>query len=293
MDTREQPPFVFITSRAHVPRMHAHKILIANRYIRWLMVVDDKEQVARAINEAGVPEAHVIASYRPKNIPPMDGIAWTRQFIEHGLVKTGDWYVSLDDNVYGWTWLPDPWYWMTSVNHEIAPEGLDISAWRRLYETMCPFDQVVAIWREMIMECELLGTWAGGFSVENNHFFRSKKWQHHGYVRAQNAVWKNMGQPFYYWEGNMFEDFTRSVDVVVRTGRVLINRFLKPIKMAFEEGGIGPFDQRRPALTAVCDRLMQIYPGLLRRVKDREYSLMFALHTQKSVDEWRRKNGWL
>jgi hypothetical protein len=292
-ELRALAPTVIIVSRAHAPRMHAHNILLEQDYPRWFIVVDDNEQAHRC-SEMGIPDARIKVCFVQKaEVPPMDRPAFAREWAEKNLIKKSEWYVSLDDNVRGWTWLPEPYYSMDSVNTEFTPEGFGTRTWRELYETPCPFERVVKAWIEMIHECMEYGTWAGGLSIENNYFFRTKKWQRLGYVRAQNAIWLNTGLPFYYWKGNMFEDFTRSVDVVARTGGVLINRFLKPIKTAFEEGGIGHFVQRKPELTAVCARLMEMYPGLLTPVKGRDYSLSFAMHSDKSVRAWREKHGYL
>lgn len=291
-------PLVVITSKVHVPRMRAHKILLENGYDNWVMVVDNEEQFKRAVAEAGVPEDRVVVAMRPTNLPPQDGIAWIRQYVEDVLVPRDTWYVSLDDNVGGWTWLPRPWCQADKINFEAYPQGTQIGdfdhlnmeittskrAWRALYETPCPFPEVVRQWKELIVACEGADTLAGGFAIETNYFFRGNRWQRFGYVRAQNAVWKNTGLPFYYWPGAMLEDFVRSVDVVVRCGSVLINRYVKPQKEFFEAGGIGTFEERRPNLVACCQELMRRYPGLLKEVKGRDYSLTFAT---RNIPAWR------
>lgn len=287
------PPIVVITSKGHAPRMRAHRILVSNGYSNWRVVLDDYAQAGRAV-DAGVPAGRVAVTDRPLDIPPQDGIAWTRQWIEENLVARGEWYVSLDDNVSGWTGLPD--YGPEWVNFDADP-GLFASSmrgmtWREAFDTPLTFQAVVQRWCELIEECDKRGTIAGGFAIEDNYFFRGNKWQTLGYVRAQNAVWKNTGLPFYYWKGAMLEDFVRSVDAVARTGSILINRFVKPQKKFFEEGGIGSFEERRPNLTACCQELMRRYPGLLRPVKGRDYSLTFAKRGRQ-LDAWRREHGFI
>jgi len=190
--------------------------------------------------------------------------------------------------VRGWTHLPVPHYHRERIDFYSSPESNGLT-WRQLFETPLPFAGVVKYWQELIDECENAYTLAGGFAIETNYFFRSIKWQRLGYVRAQNAVWKNTGLPFYYWRGAMLEDFVRTVDVVSRCNQVLINRFIKPQKTFFEEGGIGPFEDRRPKLVACCNNLLSRYPGLLRPVKEQDYSLTFVPKSPSGVAKWRQQ----
>lgn len=278
-------PIVVICSRGHTPRMRAHRLLIDAGYERWMMVVDDREQ-SRSAQSMGVDLARIHVTSRPTDIPRQDGIAWTRQWVEETIIRRGEWYVSLDDNVSGWTWLPPP----DGLENRIDYDSQTPAEWRKRFRTPMSVDQVICEWRSLIAACEAQRTWAGGFAISPNPFFRTRKWQRLGYVRAQNAVWKNVGLPFYYWRGAMLEDFVRSVDVVARTGSVLINNFVKVHKPEFEEGGIGSFEERLPNLEACCAELMTRYPGLLRPVRGRSYSLTFAT---RRIEDWRRRNGYL
>jgi hypothetical protein len=268
-----------------------------NAYPNWKIVVDNIWQ-SHSVQGAGVPADRIEICDKPDDLG-QDGIAWKRQWIEDELVPQGEWYVTLDDNVSGWTWLPEPWCHFRSIDFQLTEPTLEGSVdsggktWRQLYDTPCPFPVVVEQWQELIAKCEEAGTWFGGFAIENNYYFRGRKWQTAGYVRTSNAVVKNTGLPFYYWPGAMQEDFCRSVDVVARTGSVLVNRFLKVQKPPFEAGGIGSFAERLPNLKACSEELMRRYPGLLKHNKGQEYQLTFALRTRPSIDRWRKEHGYL
>ena len=288
---------IYIASKAHLPRVRAHKFAIATG-LPWCFVCDNDEQ-AIALRDFCRPYVPtVFATGKPDGLG-QDSIAWTREWIEKNLVPENEWYVTLDDNVSHFTWLPDPWYSLDRIDFDLDMdhnmerfEELG-DHWRKIYDTPCPPKIVVSIWQETVDKCKQHETIAGGFAIETNFFFRGGKWQHFGYVRTQNAVLKNVGLPFYYWKGNMLEDFTRSVDAVARYGCVVINRFLKPIKPSFEAGGIGTFEERRSNLVAVSDELMRRYPGLLRRNKGQDYQLTFTKRSFKSANEWRREHGYL
>lgn len=287
----EREPLVIITSKVHVPRVRAPQILMNHGYERWFMVVDNVEQRVRAMNELGIPHRHLVHTNKPEGLG-QDGIAWTREWVERTLVQEGQWYVTLDDNVGGWTHLPAPWCVNERLDFDVPPKSTD-KTWRELFETPCPFPTVVTYWQELMAMCQVAGTEAGGFAIETNYFFRARKWQRLGYVRAQNAVWKNSGRPFYYWKGAMLEDFIRSVDVVARCGSIVINRFVKPIKKFFEAGGIGTFEERRPNLVDCSNKLLEKYPGLVRRNKGQDYQLTFVHRTLDGVNRWRREHGYL
>lgn len=217
------------------------------------------------------------------------GPAFAREWAERNLTITGEWYVTVDDNVSGFTWLPGPEYWDDRMDFSLRPA----EEWRKLYDTPCTPKQVQRVLHDTMYECQHAGTVFGGFAIETNYWFRSVKWQRLGYVRTQCSVAQNVGLPFYYWPGNMLEDFTRSVDVVARYGSVVVNRFMKPQKRFFEAGGIGSFEERRPNLVRVSQELMEAYPGLLRPCKGCAHQLTFALRSQNTVDNWRRKHGYL
>jgi len=282
-------PFVVITSKAHLPRMHAHRILLENEYDNWCIVVDNALQRVHLIENTEIPRNKIIMADTPEGLG-QDGIAWVRGCIERNIVAPGQWYVSLDDNVRGWTRLPDPFYQQDRIDFDLDDPPADIT-WRQAFEQPATFQQVIDGWQELITKCELHSTEAGGFATETNFFFRGIKWQKLGYVRAQNAVWKNTGRPFYYGKGMMLEDFARTVEVVANRGQVCINRFMKPQKQFFEAGGIGTFEQRRPNLVYCCDRLLEQYPGLLRRNKGQDYSLTFVPKSPEGVMRWREKYG--
>ena len=196
--------------------------------------------------------------------------------------------------------MPEPWYSREKIGLDWEDPGPEANgeSWRQLYAAICPFEQVIKIWKDMIQRCEKIGTVAGGFSVENNFFFRGNKWQQLGCVKAQNAVWKNVGLPFYKWDtdhgpmyGAVNEDLVRSIDVVARYNQVLINRYLKLQKTPFEEGGIGSFVERLPRYKELTKQIMAHWPGLIRLNKDRDYEVTFALRSPTSVERWRQQMG--
>jgi len=289
---------ILIASNAYIPRMKAQNLV---KELNYHYIFNSNEERNRAIKELNLKKSGThVADINKKDVGQY-GVALAREWGERNLINEGEWYIWMDDNVDHFTWLPLPWYNYERIDFDFDwtdPVGKDLMIkycyeWRSIYEEICPIEQVIKNWEEMIKKCEEMNTVAGGFAIETNYFFRRIKWQHFGYCRTQNAVIKNTGLPWDYWEGGMIEDMARSVDVIARYGCVCINRFMKPIKQFWEKGGIGSFQERMPNLIDGCKRLMKMYPGFLQYVKNHDYQLMFKKRSLKSVNQWRKENGYL
>lgn len=282
---------ILTASKGYIPRMRAHLMKFPDSEHHYIFDNDEQRRNAMVVLGLSARRCHVAST--PQGIG-QDGVAFVRQWAEQNLTGLNEWYVWLDDNVSHFTWLPTPWYDLEKIDFDFdwnMAGGESVMAkccyeFREAYNTPCPPETVEFIWNDTIVQCEKRGTVAGGFAIETNYFFRSRKWQYFGYVRCQCGVFKNTGLPWYYWPGCMLEDFVRSVDVVSRYGGVVINRFMKPHKPFFEAGGIGSFEERKPNLVAVNQELMRRYPGLLRLNKGQDYQLTFAIHTEKRIREW-------
>jgi len=267
--------------------------------MNYHFIFDNDEQRNRAIKELGLRKNGTHVANTP-NIGQA-GIAFVREWGERNLIDFGEWYIWIDDNVSHFTWLPYPWYDQERIDFDVDWKNLEgkslmIQAcydWHKIYNTICPINQIIQIWEELIQKCEQEKTVFGGFSIEENFFFRYKKWQYFTYVRTQNAVAKNVGLPFHYWPECMIEDMARSVDVVARYGKVVVNKFVKPMKQFWEIGGIGLLQERIPNLEHGNAVLIKMYPELMQYTKGKKCQLSFKHKTQRSIDQWRREHGYL
>src|SRR3954464_10805195 len=124
---------IVIPSTAYIPRMTAHKIMLENQYDPWFLVIDNEEQAVRARNIGIANRNIVITDPIPSDLPVHDRIAWKRDWIERHIIPLGEWYVSLDDDVSGWTELPAPWNQRTKIDLDILPVADDPSlTWRMM-----------------------------------------------------------------------------------------------------------------------------------------------------------------
>jgi len=289
---------ILIASKGFIPRMRVHNLI---KDLNYHYIFNTDEQRNRAIKEFELRKNSThVANIDEKKVGQA-GIAIAREWGERNLTDPNEFYIWIDDNVSHFTWLPRPWYDQERIDFDSDwknPNGQclmkqAIFDWHKIYATICSMDQMIEIWEELIQKCEQEHTVFGGFSIEDNYFFRYKKWQYFTYVRTQNAVVKNVGLPFHYWPECMIEDMARSVDVIARYGKVVINKYVKPMKQFWEQGGIGSLNERIPNLEHGSKILMEKYPGLMQCTKGKKYQLSFKYRTQKSIDQWRSEHGYL
>jgi len=247
-------------------------------------IVDDETQAMRVRSMAHLGHVHVTRLKRKGQ----DIVAQTRDWAMRNVVDVNEWCIWVDDNVARLTALPEQ-FRADRIDFDLDDEPL--IGWREGFEERARDPK--ALVDGLMRRCELEGTIFGGFAIETNYFFRRLRYQWWGYVRTQLAVYRNDGSSWLTWPGMMLEDFVKSVDVVCRYGKVVIDRMAKPIKPSFEEGGIGSFQERLPHLRHDCAKLMEAYPGLLRPVKEGvDFQLTFAKRSQATIDDWRRQAGY-
>jgi hypothetical protein len=223
------------------------------------------------------------------------GVSQARDYVAEFLMPLNEWCLWIDDNVERITGIP----------FGLSEDRLDFDNtkydWRSLFDQTLSRNCLQAYIDETIEEAERRGTICAGFATEYNYFFRSKKWRYFGYCRTQFSLYKNDGSTWFPFETMMLEDMYKSLDVVARYGQVVINRHLKPVKQQFEAGGIGSLAERLPHQQENCSRLYEMFPGLVKYPKTKEVEgvdadrnhLTFAKISHKTVNKWRKENGYL
>jgi hypothetical protein len=240
----------------------------------------------------------------------IQGVSLARDFVCRRLMPKEEWCVWIDDNVEKVTGLRpelscDQIDFDTPPGYQPSSRMLSLPrtppSWRQEFEHVLGHDELDVYICQTIDRAEQLGTIFCAFANETNYFFRRNKWQDFGYCRTQLALYKNDGSTWMPFDTMMLEDLYKSADVVARYGSVVVNRHVKPIKPMFEEGGIGSFKRRLPWLKENCRRIMALYPGLLKYsgngkvygLNATDYHLTFAHRSFRTVDKWRRDNGYL
>jgi hypothetical protein len=280
----------FIVTKAHHERFRVLPVI--KKYGWQPSFACDTDVQAGELMKMGVPSRHIyVTSIENAGI---QGVSLARDYVVNNVMPKGEWCVWIDDNVGSITGLQpghcntdhidfnDGVLWRQAYQHELTPAEL---RWH--------FDQTIA-------RAESVGTIFAAFANETNYYFRGRHWQDFGYCRTQLALYKNDGSTWMPFPTMMLEDMYKSIDVVTRYGQVVINRYVKPIKPMFENGGIGSFERRLPWLQDNCEKLMALYPGLLKYDGDgKQYGLAannfhvtFAKRSKNTVNQWRKEYGY-
>ena len=258
--------------------------------------VCDTESQASSLRSLGVSNSCIRLSDVPKGTG-IQGVSMARDYVCRKLMPKNEWCLWVDDN------LSD----VTGLKIELCKdlETLDLCDktvnWRQEFEHSLTRRELAYHVKTTIDRADKLGTIFGAFANENNYYFRGKRWQTYGYCRTQLALYKNDGSTWFPFNTMMLEDMFKSIDVVCRYGSVVINRYAKAVKPQFEHGGIGSFESRLPWLQDNCQKLYDLYPGLVKYHGDGKqygteasgFHLTFAKRTKPTVDQWRKDHDYL
>lgn len=227
-----------------------------------------------------IPESVIVHHHALTGLTQFDTGA-RRQWAEDRLIRDGEMYVIIDDNVKGANCL-DPNAW-DSHGTEITEEAFH----KDVFHPAARWE-IVEYLRNMRKEMLEHGALMGAFALEENKFFRRRRYTSPNYCRTQIAM--AVKDPDIKWTlfpgvPTLAEDLIRSVQCVVKTGSVVVDRWLKAEKVHFEAGGIGSLEERKPVLTQVMNHLEARFPGLMRR--QHPWHCVFAKRG-RSLETWRR-----
>ncbi len=254
-------------------------ILRAAGYENYNILLHDEEQLSLYRQNPSVDLSKIIVTGAAR------GITNQRRWIAKNFAETGEWFVSLDDNISSFTGVSPPNYSKSDL--PVQANGFD----KRVFDYPIGFKTLLERWRSDIAEAEKRGANYVGFATVPNFYFLGKKWRDVGYVISKAVLIRNVGVD-YDPQLEAMEDFGYCAEHLRRFGRVLINNWLTPVAGHYEPGGIGTYSQRLPRKIKDCDYLMAKYPGLFRyKVKSGCHpraELQFRFTSTKQVDAWRK-----
>lgn len=245
----------YIITKADLGRFKCRPI-VAKYGWRPTYVCHTNEQ-ADVLVSAGVQRKNVRVSGAPCTI---QGVSLQREYVAQHLMPQGEWCLWLDDNVYSVTGLRPA----LAEKHPKSLSWDDGTNWRHEFAHELEPNELGWHVRETLNRAEACGTIFAAFANEENILFRRNHWQSHGYCRTRFALYRNDGSTWVPFDTMMLEDMAKSIDVVCRYGQIVINRYVRCLKEMFEPGGIGTFNERLPWLRDNCQKLMAMYPGLVK-----------------------------
>lgn len=226
-------------------------------------------------------------------LPYEGGLNAAREFIR-GRLKRGEWSIQFDDNVRGFIQPSKKFY---RQNNEIAPgpgESMITRArWQRTmneHVSWKEFYKLVVL--DTLREAEKRGAWLAGFSAHENPAFRARKWTDVGYVCGKMLLMRNQGLRWNQSTESSGEDYALTAAHLYQNGRVLVNKWGHPLRVHYQPGGCGPYEERLPAMQRAQQELTQRY-GDLFGVKNanspekKQGELRIRFNNLEQVERWR------
>ena len=253
-----------IISRGFIPRIHSTGI-----FEDWQMILHTDEQ-RRSLIRHGFSAHRLHVSNVPEGILSVPA---QRAWGEKNLTEVDDWYMAMDDNVRGFTAVPKE-YWDFPVREDFE----------------CECEDPYALMESLVTKCEEKGTTYGGLATSNNWYFRQTHYRFYSRVITCCAVVKHCEIPWDPPDVVTSEDVARTFETIARYGCVVVDNFGRYVKPHGEEGGLGPYSERpnKKLFQLMIDR----YPGLVRLHHSSGYAVS-RFYNQKSIDKWRKENGYL
>lgn len=248
--------------------------------VDYRVLLHDEDARCEYVKAGRVPENKIIVTNQPK------GITHQRRFISQELFKKDEWYVTMDDNISGFTTVEPSLY-----NHAYLPTQQKPEL-RKSYEYESDAKNLMYLFGKDVGLAKNIGAHYCGFASVPNFYFRSKKYRFVGYIISKAAIIQNSSIEY---DPNLeaMEDFGYCAEHLVRFGRVLINNFIKPTAGHYEKGGIGTYEERLPRKIIDSAYLMEKYPGMFRYKKKKgchpAAELQFRFTNVKQLDAWRKK----
>lgn len=202
-------------------------------------------------------------------------------------VDLGEWFIEVDDDIRGITML-DPVMYRGSGD-DIDYEDWSAKEWHDWFRHRATPEEVRFIFADLVAECENVGTIYGGCSFFDNPFYRKKKFAYASYVNGGLHVKRKDGRA---WRWTPHEDMEMSCYALRTYGASVVNRWAHGLFKDSTEGGGGTFsDDWKKWIAVRIEQMFREYPGLLKR--DGDYRLKITKNSLKSVENWRRVNGFL
>jgi len=201
-------------------------------------------------------------------------------------VDLGEWHIGVDDDIGGITQLAPLMYDASDL--DLDYEDWTSSEWHDWFSHRSQPEDVRKIFHDLLFECNRMGTIYGGTSFFDNPFYRKRKFAYAGYVNGGLHLKRKDGRG---WKWAPNGDMEQSCYVLKTYGAVVINRWAHCLFKDSTVGGMLTFsDEWKRIVKLNIARMMEVYPGLL---KPDGFRMKVLKNTLKSVENWRRANGWL
>lgn len=227
----------------------------------WVLSEDDDVKGYR--KSTGAPLKSFIRANGCKTL------AQKRQWaLDHFTTKKRPWVFWLEDNIQRITAVNFPNYRLPYID----------TTTREMYHTRhLSFADLMAHVHEDIAEADKFGIHYGGFSSNDNHFFRKPKYRTIAFVWTKMAYFKNtpengwaLGASADLTPHGVLEkdDYLNTAEQILRHSGTLVNNFIYPWPKKYEgRGGSRTLEERFEDKITASKLIMRQYPDLFRYKK--------------------------
>lgn len=269
---------IIIPSYNRALTIKSHKLL-ENSNFDWKVVVHSAEQFNEYMKI--ISKERLICSGVEPNISKQ------RNWIRNNLVKDGEWFCMMDDNIEKFNMFPNPYYMMKTLNRT-HPEFKSLRT--ILENNYIDAFKLEECFQESIFKAEEINAAFIGFATIENYFFRNKKWKTISMICSKCCLIKN--DELRYDENVLtMDDYEYSIKSMIKYGKVLVNSYIFPNAHHNQSGGLGKLSERAEKKVKDCFYITNKYPGLFRfknrvnSVPNGEICLKFYKET--SFANWR------
>jgi hypothetical protein len=239
--------------------------------------------------QASHPNCQVMVAKDAMNLPSKRNWA-VRNFTS----KSQPWLLFCEDNIDKVTKLKEPLY----CKSHIVPHGKpgresEWNATRKDFGHMIGPLEAIDCMLEDIEVAMDLGAVYGGFSPNDNFYFRTVKYRYVGFVWSKLAYCSRNGPkwPEYAYEK---DDYAMTAACLSYSGRVVINNYIYAWPNKEVRGASRSVIDRAPDRAACVKRLHRQYPGMYRdknrKSRPEGTEIQLAFTSPEQVDKWRQEH---
>ena len=196
----------------------------------------------------------------------------------------GEWSLFVDDDISAVTGMEpggvasdDPKVFRQQLNHVLTEAELD------------------TVLTECMNRAEEVGANLIGVAPYDNPMFRQKQWSECSFVVGDMWMIRQTGMEV---PERHIEDLYLMAEHLLRDGRVLVNRWIRPKAKHWQEGGHGVRGSRRAIREMECRDLVERYPGLFAYREGfggdgKMANVKLRIHSPAQVTAWRHSMGAL
>lgn len=267
---------IIVVSSAMPDRLHTLHLL-TRAGVEHDVVVHNNDH-AKRIASAGV-SSNIIVSRTTTLVEK-------RNFILKSLVKRGEWFIGMDDNIRGFTRVREQWY--SNDRNNVHGDPPHNETWRGIYNAdVCP-----KTWLQSF-QCTIKSAGDAplvGVATMENPYFRDKQISRYRFVKTKVFAMRN--EKDLYFKHEMCHDSFLTALAIARYGSVVVNNYLHHKSTMYEAGGLGNRKEREAkGLLTQLEDICREFDGLVMMGSGENTALRIRLTTNNGVKRWREQRS--